>query len=128
MNRLVMRATRPGPPRPAAVLVSVLVVLIIVGMLTAQTVHVILVSRRAAMQSQNLQQARELIQYARLASEHGGYTNASFLVELVPQQNLSGQIQTSVQPTNGQTTIVRIVATYPVGKPNAVVASMEFEQ
>ena len=59
--------TFPSPKRRGAVLVCVMVVLLIVGLSSSQTIQTLLIVRRADHQRSGLRQARELAELGRMA-------------------------------------------------------------
>lgn len=75
---------RSASARRAAILVAVLIVMMIVGLLTAQAVRMMIAIRQGDQQRAKLQQARELVELASqtLDSESGAMLFSSFEMEL----------------------------------------------
>lgn len=115
--------------RPAAVLVCVLVVLLIVGLLSTQTIQTLLIVRRSDMQRKRLRQARELVELGQSVSrQHADNRSAGreFSVVVDRTLGLSGTVLIEPQPQDGSH-LIRIVAKYPAGSDSEVVASGSIE-
>ncbi|MEZ6133335.1 MAG: hypothetical protein R3C53_00355 [Pirellulaceae bacterium] len=116
-----------GHTRPAAILVCVMVVLLIVALTSAQTVQTMLLVRRADEQRSRIRQVRELVELGRL----------SLAREQVPA---SGQLELTVDGQVGRIRFIqlesetpsprfRIVAEFPAHhEQNQVVATWETPQ
>jgi type II secretory pathway pseudopilin PulG len=122
--------------RRAAILVCVLVVLLIVGSLCAQTIQTLLMVRQADRQRGALQQARELIELGRMAIaqqrvEGDGTIELTVdgspaLIQIVQLETTEQPAAEATQETNTATPErYRIIATYSLGSAKEVTATWE---
>lgn len=120
--------------RHAAILICVLVVLLIVGALSAQTIQTLLIVRQADRQRSTLQQTQALVELGRLTLAQDrvpensqielSVDGAPALIKIVRLET----IQTSTETQAAEpTTLVRyrIIATYAHGSAKEVTATWE---
>ncbi len=131
-----MRPTR----RSGAVLVCVLVVLLIVGLLSAQTIQTLLIVRRGDGERRQLRQARELVGLGRIVlRQQAAHLPTEKITVVVDDPSAAsgeasslGVIELTLPEGAGlsseDSSRVRIVATYPVGSAGAVTTTWESEE
>lgn len=114
------RCTQQPSGRRAAILICVLVVLLIVGLLTSQTLQALMLSRRADRQRQQLVQARELLELGQMIARKQAdkLTDKELVVPLSAEPPLSAGIAFSRLSPDQSPTLVRIRVRYPLGQPN----------
>lgn len=105
--------------RSGAVLICVLVVLLIVGLISLQTIQTLLLVRRSDSDRSRLRQAQELVELSRIAFQQNGAGELQEEIAVVVDGDLTGTIRLSLADSeshadSGQADY-RIVAKYPVG-------------
>lgn len=107
-----------------ALLVCVLVVLLIVGLLTTQTVQTMLVIRRGDAQRSALRQAREVVELGkRIAANKSSASSESTSQEF--EFVVQGDELAKLSITSAASGVIRIEAKFPAGSPTEVTVTWE---
>ena len=119
--------------RRAAVVVCAMVVLLIAGLISMQTMQALMIIRRGDSQRSSLRQARELVELGRMRLARMGSELDEFEFTLEVEPELEGQITITKIARAGDggspsDATIRIVARYPVDTAREVTASWEGRQ
>ncbi len=108
------------PRRRAAILICVLVVLLIVGLLTSQTLQTLLLSRRSDGQRQRLRQARELLELGQMivGQHREKLIDKELVLPLAVGEAESAGLTFSRVEQDQSPALLRIRVRYPLGKAN----------
>ena len=128
-QRQILECQQGAKPtgRPGNALMCVLIVLLLIGMLALQTTQALSSSRRSLMQQSQIRQARELIEYTIQLGRLHGFKDSSQIIPVDSANQLTGKVTIRITQDHASGQSVRIVASYPFGKPSAVTASSEIK-
>lgn len=123
------RPTQKSIRRTASVIVCVLVVILLVGMLSAQTVQTLAVIRRGDDDRAKIIQARELIEFVQ-AIDWNSAESKSLTMQIPDSVSQVGEPEVNTAILERQTSadnpeVARIVVRFPADKPGEVTTTVE---